>query len=136
MDYDKTAHSLQCPKCGHGMTEVSHEDIEIDRCTNCSGIWFDDDEVHALKAKAGSEALDSGDAKEGWKWDSRTDINCPHCGKKMENSADSSQNHIWYEMCPDHGIFMDAGEFSDFKEENLLDWFRGIVKGRRGKVAP
>jgi Zn-finger nucleic acid-binding protein len=136
MDYDKTAHSLKCPKCGHGMTEVSHEEIQIDRCTNCKGIWFDDDEVHALKLKGGSKSVDSGDPKEGWKWDSRTDIDCPRCGKKMENSADPSQNHIWYEVCKDHGIFMDAGEFSDFKDESLLDWFRGIIKGSRGKIAP
>ena len=136
MDYDKTVHSLQCPKCGHGMTEVSHEEVAVDRCTHCEGIWFDDDEAHVLKVKIGSESLDSGDPREGWKWDSRTDIDCPHCGKSMEKSADATQNHIWYEVCEDHGIFMDAGEFTDFKEENLLDWFRGIIKGRRGKTAP
>ena len=28
---------------------------------------------------------------------------------------------------------MDAGEFKDFKTENLVDLFRGIVKGKRAK---
>jgi hypothetical protein len=33
-------------------------------------------------------------------------------------------------------MFMDAGEFTDFKNETLLDWFRGLIKGRRDIVAP
>ena len=49
MDYDKTVHNLQCPKCHHGMEEVTHEGIAIDRCTHCKGLWFDEDEAHHLK---------------------------------------------------------------------------------------
>jgi hypothetical protein len=28
-------------------------------------------------------------------------------------------------------VFMDAGEFTDFKHETLADWFRGLIKGKR-----
>ena len=136
MEYNTESHSLKCPKCHHGMEEVSHGDVTIDRCTNCKGIWFDLDEAHQLKALKGSEALDTGDAKEGWKWDSRADIDCPHCGKRMQKTADPKQKHIWVEACPDHGMFMDAGEFKDFKQESALDFFRSLIKGRRDIVAP
>ena len=54
----------------------------------------------------------------------------------MEKGSDPKQPHIWYEFCPDHGMFMDAGEFADFKEESLLDWFRSVIKGDRATVAP
>jgi len=64
------------------------------------------------------------------------DINCPRCVKKMEKTADPKQIHIWYESCSDHGMFMDAGEFTDFKQESLLDFFRGLIKGKRSRVAP
>ena len=83
-----------------------------------------------------SEQIDIGDPAEGWKYDSRVDINCPRCGREMEQSSDPKQKHIWYEVCPDHGLFMDAGEFADFKEENFLDWFRSLIKGNRNIVAP
>ncbi len=136
MEHNPDTHSLKCPKCGHGMEEVTHEHITIDRCTHCEGIWFDADEAHLLKTMEGSEALDTGDPVEGWKWDSRADINCPRCGKPMDKSADPKQIHIWYESCPDHGMFMDAGEFADFKQEALLDYLRGLIKGKRGVVAP
>jgi len=136
MDYNAEVHSLQCPKCKHGMDEITYEDVTIDRCTNCEGLWFDADEAHQLKSIEGSEVVDAGDPGEGWKWDSRSDICCPRCGSDMLKSADSKQIHIWYEVCKEHGMFMDAGEFSDFKQETLIDFFRGLIKGNREIVAP
>ena len=136
MKYDENVHSIQCPKCGHGMVEVTHGDVAIDRCTNCHGLWFDEDEAHHLKNLDDSHVLDTGDPEEGWKFDSHADIDCPHCGKRMEKTYDPQQKHIWYEICHEHGMFMDAGEFTDFKEESLLDIFRALVKGNRDIVAP
>ncbi len=136
MDYNPEVHSLECPKCHHGMNEVTHDGITVDRCSNCQGIWFDTGEEQLLKLSPKGESVDTGSPSEGWKWDSHADINCPRCGNEMEKSADPKQKHIWYEACVDHGIFMDAGEFSDFKSESFLDCFRSLVKGRRDTVAP
>ncbi len=33
-------------------------------------------------------------------------------------------------------MFMDAGEFTDLKDESVLDWFRSLIKGNRDIVAP
>ena len=136
MEHNPDTHSLKCPKCEHGMEEVTFEGITIDRCTNCEGLWFDEDEAHHLKKLDNSQILDTGDKNEGWKWDSRTDIDCPRCGKRMDKTADPKQKHIWYEICHEHGMFMDAGEFEDFKHESLLDFFRALIKGDRDTVAP
>jgi hypothetical protein len=54
----------------------------------------------------------------------------------MKKCADPKQRHIWWEVCDDHGVFMDAGEFTDYKSETFLDWFRGIIKGKRKDIAP
>ena len=136
MEYDPASHSLECPKCKHGMEEITHEGITIDRCTHCAGLWFDEDEAQALKKIRDSHVVDTGDPVIGSRYDSRADINCPRCGKAMEKTADDKQIHIWFEVCEDHGMFLDAGEFSDLKDENLLDWFRGLIKGDRSIVAP
>ena len=38
----KAIHFMRCPKCGHQMVEESlGEDIKIDRCSFCEGIYFD-----------------------------------------------------------------------------------------------
>lgn len=131
MNYSRELHKLQCPKCKHGMEEVSYDGINVDRCTHCKGLWFDGDEAQRLKRIAGSEVVDEGDPALGRKYDQVQDINCPHCGRTMEKTSHWKQTHIWYEICREHGIFMDAGEFTDFKTEKLIDLFRGIVKGKR-----
>jgi Zn-finger nucleic acid-binding protein len=131
MEYNPDLHTLQCPKCFHGMEAVTHEGITIDRCTHCQGLWFDGDEAQQLKNSPGAEVLDKGSPKKRQHYDERADIRCPHCSQPMDKAADWKQTHVWYEVCRNHGIFMDAGEFTDFKHETLLDILRDFIKGKR-----
>jgi Zn-finger nucleic acid-binding protein len=131
MKFNPQTHSLKCPKCFHGMEALSYDGITIDRCTQCQGLWFDGDEAEQLKNRTGSEVLDTGSPKKGRRYDPQTDISCPHCGRSMEKTADWKQTHIWYEVCRNHGVFMDAGEFTDLKHDTSLDIFRGFIKGKR-----
>ena len=122
---------MQCPKCHAEMEEVNYGRLTIDRCTSCKGIWFDIGEAEALKGKWMSEFIDSGNPEVGKKHDKIEDINCPRCGKKMEKVSDKVQPHIWYEACEEHGMYFDAGEFTDYKYETLMDKFRALLKGDR-----
>lgn len=131
MEYNPDQHSLKCPKCGHGMSEVSYGDITVDRCSHCLGLWFDTGEADQLKARWMGDTVDTGFADEGRKWDSVEDIACPRCHRDMEKASDPKQPHIWYETCGEHGLFMDAGEFTDYKHETLIDRFRSMIKGPR-----
>jgi Zn-finger nucleic acid-binding protein len=131
MEYEPAVHSLICPKCQHGMEAVTYEGITVDRCTACQGLWFDGDEAQRLKKIPGAEVIDPGKPGKGRQYDNVSTIRCPHCSKPMEQSSDWKQVHIWYETCRDHGIFMDAGEFTDFKHETALDWLRDLLKGKR-----
>ena len=131
MQFNSDSHSLRCPKCQHGMEAVTHNGVTIDRCTNCQGLWFDDDEAQQLKHGRGAEVLDAGSPIKGRDYDMHVDIQCPHCGRPMEKTSDWKQTHVWYEICRNHGIFMDAGEFTDFKHETPLDILRGFIKGKR-----
>ena len=131
MNYSRELHSMQCPKCKHGMEKASYQDVTVDRCTYCEGLWFDEDKAQRLKRIVGSEVLDTGNPAKGRKYDSIGVINCPRCGQTMERESDWKQTHIWYETCRSHGIFMDAGEFKDYKHETLIDLFRDWIKGER-----
>ena len=123
---------MECPKCQAAMEEVTYgRNMTIDRCTNCKGIWFDVGEAEELKGKWMSEFLDSGDSQIGMEYNRIEEIKCPHCSKQMEKVSDPKQSHIWYETCVEHGIFMDAGEFTDYKYETLVDKFRDLITGNR-----
>jgi len=114
------------------MEEITYgRNMTIDRCTNCKGIWFDLGEAETLKDKWMSEFVDSGDPDVGKEYNKIDDTYCPRCGQAMQKISDPKQPHIWYEACNDHGMYFDAGEFTDYKYETLLDKFRDLVTPKR-----
>lgn len=42
---------MVCPRCGGLMDIEKAEDIELDVCLTCNGIWLDEGELEALKLK-------------------------------------------------------------------------------------
>lgn len=122
---------MECPKCHSAMEEKTLSTLKggvaVDQCTNCSGIWFDNGEAETLKEKWMSDYIDSGDPNVGRKYNNVRDVDCPRCGNKMDTVSDPDQPHIQYEICADHGMYFDAGEFTDYKYDTLMDIFRAFV---------
>ncbi len=114
------------------MEKIQYESIEVDRCTECRGLWFDMLEHEHLKAIEGSEEIDIGDPKIGKQTNIVDRIECPVCDSPMIRMVDARQRHIWLESCPVcYGVFFDAGEFRDYKQENVLDFFRDLFSQQR-----
>ena len=123
---------MKCPKCEGKMEEVTFKNIEVDRCTECNGIWFDILEADDLKKIEGSEIIDIGDPKLGRQLNGNIDINCPRCKAKLLRLVTAHQPHIWYEACPIcYGIYFDAGEFIDFKKHTVLDLLKDLFTKER-----
>ena len=123
---------MNCPKCSADMEKVVYSNIEVDRCTDCKGLWFDLLEHVELKAMSGSEAIDIGDPEVGRKFNRIEDIKCPVCTTQMIKMVDREQHHIWYESCPScYGVFFDAGEFTDYKEDSFIDFVRDVFTRER-----
>lgn len=116
---------MQCPKCAHDMEKVTYENVEVDRCKLCKGLWFDVMEHEILKGLKGGEQVDVGDAEVGELFNREDRIDCPVCKVPMVRLVDGEQPHIWYEGCPVcYGVFFDAGEFRDLKSFTLMDVIR------------
>lgn len=110
--------SLDCPKCSGNLETVIYRGIEVDRCEQCHGIWFDPQEAERLRKIAGSESLDLGDVESSNQFteQNNTNIQCPRCHKPMIQMLDIDKYQLWYEKCPHcQGIWLDAGEFRQFK---------------------
>jgi len=122
---------MQCPKCQSDMEEITLSTLKggvaVDRCTSCHGLWFDVGEAETLKDKWMADYIDLGSPTKGKAQNEIRDVNCPRCGKTMQNLSDPRQKHILYEACEDHGMYFDAGEFTDYKYETLLDIFRDFL---------
>jgi len=44
----KDLHFMKCPKCGHDMKEEKLQNVTIERCSHCEGIFFDAGELEAV----------------------------------------------------------------------------------------
>ncbi len=123
---------MECPKCNSDMEKITYEKIQVDRCSNCKGIWFDMLENEHLKAIEDSQSIDIGEPKVGKEYNKIDKIDCPVCHTLMIRMVDREQPHIRYEACTScYGVFFDAGEFRDYKEETILDFFKDLfTKGR------
>ena len=123
---------MQCPKCLSDMEVVTFKTIEIERCTSCKGLWFDMLKHEDLKKLSGSEVIDTGDPEIGKVYNKIDRINCPKCSTEMIRMADRHQHHIWYEGCHQcYGVFFDAGEFTDYKEETIMDYIKDLITPER-----
>jgi Zn-finger nucleic acid-binding protein len=128
---------MKCPRCSAAMETVPIENVQIDRCTKCGGLWFDEFELSDLKAQNGSERIDTGHADKATQR-SQTRINCPKCSIPMLRMVDAQQPHIWYETCDEcGGSYFDAGEFKELKRHNIVGLIKDVlIELKGGRDAP
>lgn len=123
---------MKCPKCAAEMKKVSFRGVEVDRCSGCQGLWFDMLEHEDIKAVSGSEAIDTGKAEAGRQHDGQRRIQCPVCDQPMIGMVVAAQPHISYEACTVcYGVYFDAGEFTDFREETLAESWKSVFGPRK-----
>ena len=48
----KSRSPMICPRCSMTMDIEKADEIEVDVCLNCDGVWLDEGELDALKAKS------------------------------------------------------------------------------------
>lgn len=113
------------------METVTFQDITIDRCTACKGLWFDALEKEHLDLLQGADSIDTGPAHVENR-DEVVRISCPVCHEPMIRMVDLQQPHIWYESCPVcYGVFFDAGEFREHKERSVFGFFHDLFHRER-----
>ena len=60
----RTSSPVVCPACGHLMDVERAEDVEVDVCLECRGVWLDTGELDGLKEAAADGFEGDADAKE------------------------------------------------------------------------
>jgi len=124
--------AMRCPKCRADMEQIIIDGIEVDRCSSCNGLWFDDGELGKLRHKEAAAALDIGDIKTGKNHNRIENYRCPRCAGQMERLVDPGQPHIWFEQCEScRGSFFDAGELRDLATVSVSDFFKRFLAPER-----
>ena len=128
---------MNCPKCKAEMELVQIYGIEIDRCTRCKGIWFDQLEQSQIKSARGSYKADIGHKAIGEHYNAIRDIQCPRCNLPMqEDELKRGRMPIQIEICPEcQGSYFDAGEFRNFAEPTILEFAADLVSQLKQRIS-
>jgi Zn-finger nucleic acid-binding protein len=128
---------LLCPRCGGRIWRVQLDvsAVHVEQCSRCLGCF----------ARAGdfSELLDREEAgqdtalrrfvpvAEGRELPRQTVlpiVRCPHCGREMDRVRFAQRASLIVDVCPPHGIWLDAGE--------LVAVLEFVKQRSKGEVAP
>lgn len=104
---------LSCPRDGTELTLGKEHDIEVDRCPRCSGAWYDDDELALLETTVADEDERRGMIDYAKR---ESELNCPHCGKRMRAFNYRAYNLELDACTEEHGFWLDEGESARVRE--------------------
>lgn len=120
---------MNCPVCKNAMIVLELEQVELDYCCDCSGIWLDAGELELLfedSNQAGQlikSFATTGDFKEEIR-------RCPICLAKMDKVSAGDENEpIVIDRCvKSHGLWFDRGELSQILSKGSFDKEKKVIK--------
>lgn len=98
-----------CPACKNQLIILEFNKVEIDYCTECSGIWLDAGELELLSNKSPHEGI----KETFYPADSSKEkpVKCPICTKKMNKFTFGNDKDLLVDICKnEHGIWFDKNE--------------------------
>jgi Zn-finger nucleic acid-binding protein len=112
---------MKCPVCDELMIVLELEEIEIDYCTSCEGIWLDGGELELLL----EEASEKEEVLSSFRRDISSDekkIRCPICIRKMEKVLVGAESRVLIDRCKNHhGLWFNRGELYDVVKLGSID---------------
>ena len=114
---------MDCPVCKESaMVTLELNDVEIDYCMQCEGIWLDAGELELLLG----EPNKAKQLIQSFKVDSESTEKvrkCPICDKKMQKIiVGSTKPRLLIDKCrKGDGLWFDKGELQDIFEKAQLD---------------
>ena len=127
MATEEDSSPIDCPACHKPMQPLAVDDINVDRCSSCGGVWLDVLERERLVAAGKVGTVDTDDALRAAP--SNAVMNCPRDHARLIHMVDLKQPQIHFESCKlCGGMLFDAGELKDLSRftllERLKDFFR------------
>ena len=104
LETSEISSSKKCPECRAQFHILHIDNVEIDCCKNCEGLWFDPRELQMVMNTPNDitdEFLHAGKSK----------YNCPVCKNKMRKRSFLFPERLVVDVCPyDHGVYFEKGE--------------------------
>jgi Zn-finger nucleic acid-binding protein len=110
-----------CPACKSDALIVEYNNIELDYCPACHGVWFDSGELELMLECAGLEnclSFIGGIIGAPEAVTSEKKRKCPICRRKMKKAYIDEERKVLIDACHQgHGIWFDGGEVAQLLKE-------------------
>ncbi|MEE9324064.1 MAG: zf-TFIIB domain-containing protein [Dehalococcoidia bacterium] len=116
---------MNCPRCDAELKIENYRGVEVDRCTQCQGLWLDHDELDQIE----DTIFDKDELKGTAVYSPRpSDISCPKCQGPMTTFNYRAYN-LPLDACDNqHGFWLDSGE-----EKRVLELMEQRIKDLKRK---
>ncbi len=130
---------MKCVRCQQQLSRVVYEEVEIDKCVSCGGIWLDDGELAKIVGatiEIFSQSLITktlNTVSKGVPQSEKDSVErCPKCSQEMKALNYAYQSGVVIDSCPNsHGIWVDSGELEKvqiFKESQDRDLEKNLYR--------
>ncbi|MFH1092744.1 MAG: zf-TFIIB domain-containing protein [Candidatus Omnitrophota bacterium] len=127
---------MDCPKCLGLLEEKEVENVKVDVCWVCEGIWFDKNELaKVLKADAKDfntidvdrSGFDGKKARSMVQEFNEKSGKCPKCSPATGLEKKDFKNKIFADECPKcSGIWLDGGEIHKLRKRTLVNIYNKV----------
>jgi Zn-finger nucleic acid-binding protein len=127
------ADDLSCPRCQGRLSRVSVEEgaVHVEQCARCMGCFTRTEDFSELVEREVAQKdvrLDAftppAEARVLPRQELLAETRCPYCSEVMERTRFAQTAAIVIDVCPKHGVWLDAGELP-----HLLDHVKHQAAG-------
>ncbi|AGY58163.1 zf-TFIIB domain-containing protein [Gloeobacter kilaueensis] len=111
---------MKCPRCtDYELKTIKADDIEVDQCPHCLGIWFDVSELSAVVGRPNLGEIQLKGKPGGLR--TIVPLNCPRDGTLMDTVNDVKVGDVQMDVCPQcGGRWLDGGELDRLRQKGLF----------------
>lgn len=136
---------MKCPLDKSDMIVVEHNNIELDYCLQCSGVWFDCGELELMletnTSPGGQSCTELLERQAALVKEAKR--KCPICGRKMDKVWMGKEPKVLIDSCPiGDGLWFDGGELQEVigqdkdLNEDVLTFLNEAFQASSGKGNP
>jgi len=109
---------MDCPVCKLPLIVIERQQIELDYCLTCKGLWFDTGELELLFEKYGMKPVFPGIATAAGSHEKPRP--CPRCRQEMDKVHVGSQPQVLLDRCTNgDGLWFDGGELGTIMNQYI-----------------
>lgn len=112
---------MLCPACKIPLKEIERSGQWVDRCPNCFGTWFDENELSAVLEHASNSNHSASDVP------APSSMTCPKCDDHIEATVYSYDSSITINRCNScKGVWLENGQL-----QQIANYRKGDQKTER-----